>query len=232
MFFLIIFLFIVIWVVCAFVQYNNKINTPPKSAPKNDYTIKVNQSAPVRFQDSELDREINLVCQDQEENEKAHDLLEYKWQKMETALFRRNYEKAMEIFYDMMTSTDPKIHATARHFIILRVIEKLYMLRDENPDVYDMCLDVCSYDINNMENFIEQDNRTIFGNVKSRERLECPFYLVTPTRAAIILEKKGDLVSAIGVCDLAIKWNALDLNGKRFDERKARLEKKLQKEMS
>lgn len=169
---------------------------------------------------------------EQEEREAVAARLQYKFGKIENALFRRNYDKAMELVSEMMNETDPKKDSVARHFTLLKILEKLYMLREENPAVYDLCLQICDLDFQNMENFIKACNSdTLSDKNASCDRFSSPLVLVTTTKAAIIMEKKGDLMSAIEICNMAIRWNAWDSGKKSFEERKARLEKKMKRQM-
>ena len=132
----------------------------------------------------------------------------------------------------MMRETDPKKDSAARHFTLLKILEKLYMLREEDPAVYDLCLQICDLDFQNMENFIKYCNSEPFSEKHaSCERFNSPIYLVTTTKAAIIFEKRGDIMSAIKICEMAITWNARDGGKKSFEERKARLENKLKRQM-
>ena len=181
---------------------------------------------------TKVDSFFEKQMQEQEEREAVAARMQYKFGKIENALFRRNYDKAMELVSEMMQETDPKKDSVARHFTLLKILEKLYMLREENPIVYDLCLQICDLDFQNMENFIKACNSDPFGDKHdSCERFNSPIDLVTTTKAAIILEKKGDLMSAIEICNMAIRWNAWDSGKKSFEERKARLEKKLKRQM-
>lgn len=170
--------------------------------------------------------------QEQDEREAVAERLRYKFGKIEDALFRRKYDRAMELVSEMMHETDPKKDSAARHFTLLKILEKFYVLREENPAVYDLCLQICDLDFQNMENFIKDCNSELFSEKNaSCERFNSPIYLVTTTKAAIIFEKRGDIMSAIKVCEMAIAWNAWDSGKKSFEERKARLENKLKRQM-
>lgn len=181
---------------------------------------------------TDMDSFFEKQMQEQDEREAVAERLRYKFGKIENALFRRNYDKAMELVYEMINETDPKKDSVARHFTLLKVLEKLYILRKENPMVYDLCLQICDLDFQNMENFIKACNSDLsYGESASCDRFNSPIHLVTPTKAAIILEKKGEIMSAIEICNIAIRWNVWDSGNKSFEVRKARLEKKLQGQM-
>jgi len=111
--------------------------------------------------------------------------------------------------------TDAKRDAMPQHLLLGYVTDTLYKKRDEIPLAVDMCLMLCDLDIKNTENLLNTE--------------KSPFYMYTPSRKAIILEKRGDIDGAIAVCDQAIKWNLLDESNKSFAFRRDRLQKRLEK---
>ena len=222
---MLIFAILVISMAVGFYEWNKQINAPPprqyhSPAPpsQNEYRINISQCQ------ASFNEEMRAL----EEQEKTSEFISYKRQKCEDALFKRNYEKAESLIDEIVDGIDLKRDAIALHFNIIKLVEKLYSIREEGPEAIDLCLKLCALDFENMENFILASNEDDFGRgVASSKRLNRPTNLVTTTRAAIIFEKQGDILSAIKICDMAIAWNAWDSGKKSFEERKARLERKL-----
>ena len=130
-----------------------------------------------------------------------------------------DFDGAVDILSEALAIAYEEKYTVDVHFFLIHVAETFYSMRDVDPISLNYCLSVCARDMKILRTFV---------------RLTCHdgFYAVTPTSAAIILEKQGDFESAIKVCDFAIELNLWDSNVKTFLPRKARLEKKLQKSNS
>lgn len=139
----------------------------------------------------------------------------------------RDWEKVLKVLSEVVDYADLSTYATQRHFFLLSILEIVYKLRDADPFAYNVALTICDYDLLNIENLIARMDHAPFylaGNPNHH-----PFNMVTPTRKAIILEKIGEIEEAIKVCEIGIIYDVWDAGKKSFEERKARLEKKLAK---
>ena len=132
-------------------------------------------------------------------------------------LLKQDLDKAIEVVVSAYTEAHQLFFAVERHFFITDIIDKFYAMRDVNPRAVDLCLGLCEIDIMNLKYFIEETGRS-------------EFYAISPTRSAIILEKKGKIDEAIEICNKAIELGVLDTNMNPFEIRKARLEKRLEKQ--
>lgn len=97
------------------------------------------------------------------------------------------------------------------HFFYQNIVIAIYPMRNEDEHIIQDILEYCDRDIENMSHVHAPGT---------------PQLLIT--RKSIILENQGKLQEAIELCDYAIKNEILD-QGKPFNIRKARLEKKLEK---
>lgn len=131
-------------------------------------------------------------------------------------LLKHDVHKAMDVVVDILANTDKQVFAVERHFFLLGVIDKLYAMRDVFPESVNFCLGLCEIDLRDLHYFMEETGHR-------------DVYAVSPTRAAIILEKKGNLEEAIEICDKAIKLGVLDSNHQPFTVRKEKLKAKLAK---
>ena len=226
-----------IWLLTSTFRMIYLTDKKQKAARKNPYVYRQNQPQYQSHDDQQ--HQYNIIIQkpsieqellkEEEQKNQSADFISYKRQKVEDALFKRNYERAEAIIDEIVASADLKRDAFAVHYSLIKILDKLYGIREESPIVIDLCLKICDIDFSNMGNFILSSNEEIFSKgAVSSKRLISPVFLVTPTKAAIIFEKRGDIISAIKVCEMAIAWNAWDSGKKSFEERKARLEKKLQ----
>ncbi len=163
--------------------------------------------------------------------EEEEELWDHAFERIDRALFTRKLEKAMDIFKETLDRSDPVKGAIPRHFKTLRILEKMYLLRNENPVVLYMCLAVCDSDLDNAANLFRAVNKSAFEALsKNGEFAESPFYMVTPTKKAIILEQMGDLQGALEVCETALRWKVWDSGKKSFQNRIDSIKKKMKKE--
>ncbi len=155
----------------------------------------------------------------QEEMEKVRKWMDDSEKQVTKCLLRQDFDAALGIVSDILANTDPVFYVVERHFFLIHVIDSLYTMRDVEPKSMDYCLAFCEIDMKNLKAFIEETGHP-------------ELYAVTPTRMAIILEKKGgieNIEEAIKVCDFAIELGVLDASGKTFLPRRMRLLKKLEK---
>lgn len=144
--------------------------------------------------------------------------------KIDVAIANRDFDEVLRVVDELIQQTDDEKYALERHFLISKVANKLFSIRAEEPNAAQLCLVLCRYDFENMPFTIRKINGL---DTSTGDMLDSPSRLYTPSLAATVLEKNGDIAGAIEVCNMAIGWNALDLNGFTFRERKERLEKAL-----
>jgi hypothetical protein len=158
-------------------------------------------------------------------------------------LLTRKIDKAMNAIEYAVGLADPIRDAEALHVFMICALRDFYAIREEDPFIYSCCLQICEYDIKNLDNYlnaicfsvkydyISDDMGRLFLNGPGkleRDTDRVPL-LETPTKKAIILEKIGYLDEAIAFCDYAIEHEFQDTGGNSFLARKMRLEKKKQK---
>ena len=170
--------------------------------------------------------------------QKMKDFLEVEAHKITKLLMVRKLEKAMESIEKSLHLADPIRDAAAIHWYLISALRDFYSIREEEPLACSYCLQICDYDLQNIENyFLESGTRIEYqhdeqGRIILNEPAELVYHRIPPKnlekaiKKAIILEKLGRLDEAIDHCDYAIKHDIPDTNGKSFLSRKMRLEKK------
>ncbi len=122
-----------------------------------------------------------------------------------------DFEKANSLIKDAenleIKSNDNKI---SMHFFYQEIASLLYTMRVISKNYINECLKYCNKDIELLKN----------------TKMDTPVTICTLTRKAIILEKQYKLKEAIETCEFGILHNFYD-DGKPFNIRKAKLEKKL-----
>lgn len=122
-----------------------------------------------------------------------------------------DFEKANSLTKDAenleIKSNDNKI---SMHFFYQEIASLLYTMRAISGNYINECLKYCNKDIELLKN----------------TKMDTPVTICTLTRKAIILEKQYKLKEAIETCEFGILHNFYD-DGKPFNIRKAKLEKKL-----
>lgn len=132
-------------------------------------------------------------------------------------LLKQELDRAVDVTLEALEKAHPDFFAVERHFFLLDIIDKFYAMRDVCEDAAGLCYGLCLLDIDFLHCFIQETGRA-------------DFYAVSPTRAAIIMEKAGGIKEAIEICNKAIELGVLDTNMNPFEIRKARLQKKLEKQ--
>lgn len=116
-----------------------------------------------------------------------------------------------EVFEAESLDIKYKENRISLHFFYQNIVIAIYPMRDEDEHIIQDILEYCDRDIENMSHVHAPGT---------------PQLLIT--RKAIILENQGKLQEAIDLCAYAIKNEILD-QGKPFNIRKSRLQKKLNK---
>lgn len=173
-----------------------------------------------------------------EEKEYMDKLLEREQHKVTRFLMTRKFDKAIEVISEALQVADPIRDANAIHWFLIQALRDFYALRAEDQVVYFYCLQICDYDLNNIENYFLFNGTTIRHQTDEQGRRlwdepeilvynrNPPPNLETATKKAIILEKLGYIDEAIDYCNYAIQHELPDTNGNTFFARKIRLEKK------
>lgn len=170
--------------------------------------------------------------------EQIRDYLQSEESKITKLLLTRQIDKAMERIQENLCNADPIRDANAIHWYLISALRDFYAIREEDQIIYSCCLQICDYDIDNLENFFKvhgvmpdqpyDENGIPVEDAPAQLRYfrDPPPILETVTKKAIILERLGYLDEAIAFCDYAIEHDLPDTGGNSFLARKMRLEKK------
>ncbi len=119
-----------------------------------------------------------------------------------------------KVIIEQLAKYDDIKDASKKHFFILAVLDHIYQHRD-NQECMDIIKNICDIDISNIANLCKT--------------MGIPFYMVTPTKRAIILERENEIERAIEICELCERYKVWDSDKKSFSLRRAKLEEKLVK---
>lgn len=236
-------------VICAIIFIvvriiNKRRSFPQKQSEDQPYTPNntIPRESVQNISEKDIQKEANRALWEKTfklelEQSNINSMLENTREKTAILLSEHKYSEAMCLVENTLSKLSPEDHATNRHFFLVNVIDDFYKLRDIDQNVLYHCLTLCDLDLGNVDNLIKQMSLKWDYPTKENGKWNLkeppipkyeytPFYMITPTRKAIILEKLGDIDGAIAVCDISLQLNITDSNGESFLKRKTRLEKK------
>ena len=127
---------------------------------------------------------------------------------------KKNFIEVKGLVIEQLNKFDDVKNASDKHFFILSTLEYIYPYRDDEACL-DLIKNICDIDIANIHNLVL--------------RMGKYFYMVTPTKRAILLERENQIERAIEICELCEKYEVLDSDNRFFSTRRAKLEGKLNK---
>ncbi len=136
-----------------------------------------------------------------------------------TALTQKDYAFAETILLKALQSRDDNV--IDRHFVYNSLIELYYKQRESSPDAIEKCIKYCIEDIRTLEEFIDAWKKEYGGEIPRIPSVE---------RLVIIYEKQGKFKEGIRICEMALKLGLKDSTKGGFKGRKARLQKKLDRQ--
>lgn len=151
----------------------------------------------------------------------------------EEALWRANQRKAniilsrddiielKEYVYSIWESTDKKQSAVNLHLFIEHIVIALYPHRNTDTYCRMLLMELLQLQLSNFENYVAQ-----------RKEIDATYIFLPSTRLVKMLEEDGMLNEAIRLCDLSIQYNMEDTGYPSYEDRKAHLERKLQKKQT
>jgi len=157
-------------------------------------------------------------------------------------LSSKKYNKAEKLLLKALNAKDDNV--IDRHFAYNTLIKLYYKLRNERKDALEKCIKYCEEDIKRLPEFLETEEKTnrsqwdyskerwghLLGGEREGEYEYHPPQCPSVIQLAIIYEKNGELQKAIDICNFALKLGLKDGTKKGFQGRKAKLEKKLNKD--
>ena len=164
------------------------------------------------------------------------------WVEAYNLLSSKKFNKAEKLLLKALKAKDDIV--IDRHFTYNTLIQLYYKLRNKRKDALEKCIVYCKEDIKRLPEFLETEEKTNrsqwdyskerWGHLHNGEREgeykytppQCPSVI----QLAIIYEKNGEFQKAIDICNFALKLELRDGTKGGFQGRKAKLEKKLNKD--
>ena len=236
-------------VICAIIFIvvriiNKRRSFPQKQSEDQPYTPNntIPRESVQNISEKDIQKEANRALWEKTfklelEKHEIDSMLEKVHSNIAILLSERKYNEAMCLVESTLSKLSLEDHAISIHFFLINVIGEFYSLRDIDPNTLYFCITLCDLDLGNVDNLIKQTSLKWDYPTKENGKWNLkeppipkyeytPFYMITPTRKAIILEKLGDIDGAIAVCDISLQLDIRDSNGQTFLGRKTRLEKK------